>query len=122
MAREESAVPARAETAVMIRVVHQPRSHEAEIDVCTVSSPVTRSLIILIILIIFIIFQVCVDLGIADHVWQDKRATIAQSVDNLDNQFRLAMRARKYVSNVYPASGAVVAGPAVGEGWCSQIE
>ena len=38
-------------------------------------------------------FQVRQDLGLADHVWQDKRTLIAQSVDNLGDQFRPAMRA-----------------------------
>ena len=56
-------------------------------------------LIILIILIIPIILQVRLDLGIADHVWQDKRTAIAQSVDALSDQFKPAMRAgwMKYI-------------------------
>ncbi len=33
------------------------------------------------ILIISMILQVCVDVGLEDHVWQDKRAAIAQTVD-----------------------------------------
>jgi hypothetical protein len=59
-----------------------------------------------------------VDLDIADHGWQDTRAIIAQSVDNLGDQFRPAMRAGwlKYICNAYPNRVAVVAGPAVGEG------
>ena len=62
-------------------------------------------LIILIILIIPIILQVCLDLGIADHVWQDKRTAIAQSVDALSDQFKPAMSAgwMKYISQTYPA-------------------
>ncbi len=58
------------------------------------------------------------DLGIAHHTWQDKRATFAQSGDNLDDQIRPAMRAGwlEYIRDTYPAGGAVVAGPAVGEG------
>jgi hypothetical protein len=53
-------------------------------------------LIILIILIKFIIFiciitQAHADLGFADHVWQDKRAAIAQTFDVLGNQFRPAV-------------------------------
>ncbi len=71
--------------------------------------------IILIILIIYIILQVRADLGIADHIWQDKRIAIAQTVDNLDDQFRPAMRAGwlKYFRNAYP-EGAETAQIAVG--------
>ena len=32
-------------------------------------------------------------LGLADHVWQDKRAAIAKTVDDLGDLFRPAMRA-----------------------------
>jgi hypothetical protein len=39
------------------------------------------------------VFKVRVDLGIADHVWQDKRAKIARSVEALGDKFRPAMRA-----------------------------
>jgi hypothetical protein len=69
-------------------------------------------------LIIFIIFQVCADLGIADHVWQDKCAAIAQNNDALGDQFRPAVRAgwQKYICNTYPDSRAVLARPAVGAG------
>ena len=35
--------------------------------------------------------QVRQDLGLADHVWQDKRTMIAQSVDNLGNQCPLVL-------------------------------
>jgi hypothetical protein len=37
--------------------------------------------------------QVHQDLGLADHVWQDKRAAIAKTVDELGDQLRPAMRA-----------------------------
>ena len=64
--------------------------------------------------------QVRQDLGLADHVWQDKRALIAQSVDNLGDQFRPAMRAGwlSYISRAYPEDrdNAADAGPVVGEG------
>ncbi len=42
-------------------------------------------------------------MGLADHVWSDKRKSIAQSVDNLGDQFRPAMRASwiSYISRVY---------------------
>ncbi len=39
--------------------------------------------IIRIILILSIILQVRVELGIADHVWQEKHAAIAASIDGL---------------------------------------
>ena len=48
--------------------------------------------------------QVYQDLGLADHVWQDKRTMITQSVDNLGDQFRPAMRAGwlSYIHTTYP--------------------
>ena len=63
-------------------------------------------------------FQVRQDLGLADHVWQDKRTLIAQSVDDLGDQFRPAMRAGwlSYIRRAYLEDGAAVAGTAVGEG------
>jgi hypothetical protein len=50
-------------------------------------------------------------------VWQDKRTLIAQSVDNLGDQFRPAMRAGwlSYIRRAYPEDGAADAGPVVGE-------
>ncbi len=48
------------------------------------------------------------DLGIAHHVWQDKRAAIAETVNDLGDQFRPAMRA--------PDDAAPAAGPPVGQG------
>ncbi len=61
--------------------------------------------------------QVSQDLGLADHVWQDKRVLIAQSVDNLGDQFRPAMRAGwlTYIRRAYPADSAEDPGPVVGE-------
>ena len=61
--------------------------------------------------------QVSKDLVLADHVWQDKRTLIAQSVDNLGDQFRPAMRAGwlSYIRRAYPEDGAADAGPVVGE-------
>ncbi len=52
-----------------------------------------------------------------DKVWQDKRALIAQSVDNLDDQFRPAMRAGwlSYISCEYPEDDTADACPVVGE-------
>jgi hypothetical protein len=46
-----------------------------------------------IILIISIILQVRADLRIADHVWQEKRATIAASIDGLGYKFKPELRA-----------------------------
>ena len=47
--------------------------------------------------------QIRQDLGLADHVWSDKRKSIAKSVDNLGDQFRPAMRAvwLSYIRRVY---------------------
>ncbi len=58
------------------------------------------------------------DLGLADQVWQDKRATIAKNVDDLGDQFRPAMRAGwlSYIRKAYPDSDASDAGPPVGQG------
>ena len=64
-------------------------------------------------------FQVRQDLGLAEHVWQDKRTLIAQSVDNLGDQFRPAMRAGwlSYIRRVYrEEDGVAEVGLVVGEG------
>ena len=63
-------------------------------------------------------FQVRQDLGLADHVWQEKRTIIAQSVDNLGDQFRPAMRAGwlSYIRRAYPEDSAADAGPVVRAG------
>jgi hypothetical protein len=62
--------------------------------------------------------QVRQDLGLADHVWQDKRAAIAKTVDDLGDQFRPAMRAGwlSYIRQAYPDDAAPAAGPPVGQG------
>ena len=62
--------------------------------------------------------QVRQDLGLADHLWQDKRTLIAQSVDKLGDQFRPAMRAGRlsYICSAYPEDAADNSGPVVGEG------
>jgi hypothetical protein len=49
-------------------------------------------LIVHIILIISIISQVHVDLGITDHVWQEKRAIIAASIDGLGDKLKPELR------------------------------
>jgi hypothetical protein len=58
------------------------------------------------------------DLGLADHVWQDKRAAIANKVDDLGAQFRPAMRTGwlSYISQAYQDDTAPAAGPPVGQG------
>ncbi len=38
-------------------------------------------------------WQVRIDLGIADHVWQEKRATIAATIDLLGDKFKPEFRA-----------------------------
>ena len=55
------------------------------------------------------------ELGIADHIWQDKRAAIAQTVDELGDNFKPAMRAgwMAYIRKAYPdglASGRIAVG------------
>ena len=37
--------------------------------------------------------QVRIDIGIADHVWQDKRAKIAAAIDLLGDKFKPELRA-----------------------------
>ncbi len=44
--------------------------------------------IIRIILIISLILQVCVDLRIPGHVWQEKRLVIAATIDGLGDKFK----------------------------------
>ncbi len=58
------------------------------------------------------------DLGLADHVWQDKRAAIARIVDDLGDQFRPAMRAGwlSYISQAYPDDATPAADLTVGQG------
>ena len=51
-------------------------------------------------------------------MWQDKRTLIAQSVDNLGDQFRPAMRAGwlSYIHRAYQEDAANYSGPIVVEG------
>ncbi len=62
--------------------------------------------------------QVRQDLGIAYHVWQDKRAVIAKIIDDLGDKFRPAMRAGwlAYIRTAYPDDAASAAGQPVGQG------
>ena len=57
-----------------------------------------------IILIISIMLQVCIDLGIANHVWQEKRAAIAATIDLLGDKFKPELRAGwlAYIRETYP--------------------
>ncbi len=61
--------------------------------------------------------QVRADLGIADHIWKDKRIAIAKRVDDLGDQFRPVMRAGwlAYITRNYPKDAAS-AGPVLREG------
>jgi hypothetical protein len=75
------------------------------------------SCIILIILIISIILQVRVELGIADHVWQEKRAAIAATIDGLGDKFKPELRAAwlEYIRETYP-DGPVAEPNIMGDG------
>ena len=61
--------------------------------------------------------QLSVDIGIEDHVWQEKHDAIAMTVNSLDDEFKPAMRAGwlAYISKPYP-DGAAAAVDAIGEG------
>ncbi len=60
--------------------------------------------------------QVRVELGIADHVWQKKRAAIAATVDALGDRSKAELRAEwlAYISETYP-DGPVAPAATVGE-------
>jgi hypothetical protein len=51
-------------------------------------------------------------------VWQDKKAAIAKTVDDLGDEFRPAMRAGwlSYIRQAYPETADPAAGPPVGQG------
>ena len=70
-----------------------------------------------IILIISIISQVRTDLGIPDHVWQEKRAVLAASIDGLGDRFKPELRAGwlAYIRQNYP-DGPVDAQAIIGDG------
>ena len=76
-------------------------------------------IVIMHIILIISIFQVRIDLGLADHVWQNKRAAIAQEVEGLGPQFRQAMHDGwlKYIKATYAAQpGEEATGPSIGQG------
>ncbi len=60
--------------------------------------------------------QVRVELGIADHVWQEKRTAIAETVDALGDRFKPELRTGwlAYIRETYP-EGPVAPGATVGE-------
>ncbi len=66
---------------------------------------IIRIMVIMHIILIISIFQVRIDVCLADHVWQNKRAAIAQEVDGLGSQFRPALREGwlKYIKATYAA-------------------
>ena len=61
--------------------------------------------IILIITVssLIVSFQVRVQLSLPNHAWQDKRAAIAKTVNDQEDQFRPAMRSGwlAYIKNAY---------------------
>ena len=61
-------------------------------------------------------FQVRVELGIADHIWLDKRVGISQTIDALGEEFKPAMRAgwMAYIRKAYP-DGPADGGLAIGQ-------
>ena len=63
--------------------------------------------------------MVSAELGLADFVWQNKRAAIAQEIDGLGAQFRPALRNGwlKYIKTTYAAQPEEAAtGPSLGHG------
>ena len=60
--------------------------------------------------------QVRIDLGIADHVWQEKRAAIAATIDQLGDKFKPELHAGwlAYIRKTYP-DGPAAASDIVGE-------
>jgi hypothetical protein len=70
-----------------------------------------------IILIISIISQVRADLGLADNIWQEQRAVIASTIDELGDRFKPELRAGwlAYIRQNYP-DGPVYAQAIIGDG------
>jgi hypothetical protein len=78
---------------------------------------IMRIMVIMHIILIILLIQVRMELGLADHVWQNKRTDIAQEVDGLGAQFRSAMLAGwlKYLKDTYEAQqDEGVIGPSIG--------
>jgi hypothetical protein len=64
--------------------------------------------------------QVRIDLGIANHVWQEKRAVIAARIDGLGDKFKPELRAAcqawlAYICETYP-DGPVAEPDIMGDG------
>ena len=70
-----------------------------------------------IVLIISIISQVRVDFGITNHVWQEKRAAIAATINGLGDTFKPELRAAwlAYIRETYP-DGPVAEADIMGDG------
>ncbi len=80
---------------------------------------IIRIMVIVHIMLIILRIQVRIDLDLADHVWQNRRTTIAQEVDGLGAQFCPAIRDDwlKYIKDSYAARQAETAiGPSIGQG------
>ncbi len=80
---------------------------------------IIRIMVIMHIMLIISWIQVRIDLGLADHVWQNKGTAITQEVDGLGAQFRQSMRDGwlKYIKDTYAAQQAEAAiGPSIGQG------
>ncbi len=61
--------------------------------------------------------QIRIDLGIADHVWQEQRAAIASIVDALGDKFKPELRDGwlAYIRKTYPDGAAAAVAAPVGE-------
>ena len=80
---------------------------------------ILRIMVIMHIILMILLFQVRIDLGLADHVWENKRAAIAQEVNDLGLLFRQAMRNGwlKYIKATYAAQPEEAAtGPSIWQG------
>ncbi len=73
-------------------------------------------IIISITLIISIILQVHIELGIPNHVWQEKCSVIATTIDGLGAKFKPELHAAwlAYISKTYP-DGQVEEADSMGE-------
>ncbi len=80
---------------------------------------IIRVMVIMHTILIISLFQIRIDLGLANHVWQNQRVAIAQEVDGLGPQFRQALRNDwlKYIKATYAAQPDEAAtGPSIGQG------
>jgi len=61
--------------------------------------------------------QVRIDLGLADNIWQEQRAVIASTIDELGDRFKPELRAGwlAYIRENYP-DGPVDAHAIIGDG------